>query len=370
MYTLPSYPYISYDYVTSVALFIHHNWISSLLMVGAFAHASLFLIRDYAKHPATHQDIFTRLLYHKASPISQLSWASLFLGFHVLGLYVHNDVVVAFGEPYKQVLIEPIIAQATTNGLAFTTKSYGYLSDLLFSTTFIKPVSSLDLLASSLGPGDMLAYHATSLGLHVTSLILIKGSFDSQGSSLMPDKSQSGYGFACDGPSRGGTCDISSWDSFYLGLFWTLNSNSWAMFSFHWKHLLFWQSLSVKFEENSSFLGGWFRDYLWFNSAPLIRGYDPTGANDLSVWAWTFLAAHLCWAVGFMFLISWRGYWQEIIDSVLFMHLKTPPLYDLWDGNSYSPTALSIVQARFIGLFHFASGFILTYAAFVLGATT
>jgi photosystem I P700 chlorophyll a apoprotein A2 len=33
----------------------------------------------------------------------------------------------------------------------------------------------------------------------------------------------------------------------------------------------------------------------------------------------------------------------------------------------YTPIALSIVQARFIGLVHFASGFILTYAAFILG---
>ena len=42
--------------------------------------------------------------------------------------------------------------------------------------------------------------------------------------------------------------------------------------------------------------------------------------------AWVFLAAHLCWATGFMFLISWRGYWQELIDIILYMHLKTPIL--------------------------------------------
>jgi photosystem I P700 chlorophyll a apoprotein A2 len=128
--------------------------------------------------------------------------------------------------------------------------------------------------------------------------------------------------------------------------------------------------MSLKFEESSTFLNGWFRDYLWFNSASLIRGYDAAGANDISVWAWTFLAAHLCWATGFMFLISWRGYWQELIDSIIYMHLKTPFLYDLWRGNLYSPVALSIVQARFIGLVHFSSGLIVTYAAFVLGATS
>jgi photosystem I P700 chlorophyll a apoprotein A2 len=369
VYAVPSYPYISYDYVSVVALFVHHNWISSAAVLGSFSHASLFLIRDYSKSGSTNQDVVSRILYHKASLISHISWVSLFLGFHVLGLYVHNDSVVAFGEPYKQILCEPFIAQSISSFLSIT-NSFGYLGDRLIDMSYIKPGYSNDLIASSLTPGDFLSFHAVSLGLHVTSLILIKGSLDSQGSDLMPDKVQLGFGFSCDGPARGGTCDISSWDSFYLSQFWSLNSSSWLMFYFHWKHLLCWQSLTVKFEENSTYLNGWFRDYLWFNSSSLIRGYDSTGSNDLSVWSWTFLAAHLCWATGFMFLISWRGYWQELIDTILFMHLKTPFLYTIWSGNSYSPVALSIVQARFIGLVHFSVGLIATYGAFVLGSTS
>ena len=39
----------------------------------------------------------------------------------------------------------------------------------------------------------------------------------------MPDKMEHSYGFSCDGPGRGGTCDISAWDSFYLATFWMLN---------------------------------------------------------------------------------------------------------------------------------------------------
>jgi photosystem I P700 chlorophyll a apoprotein A2 len=370
MYSMPAYPYINYDYVTTVALYVHHNWIASFAMVGSFAHASLFLIRDYVSSGSVTQDLFARLVYHKSSIISHLSWVSLFLGFHTLGVYVHNDVVVAFGEPYKQLLLEPIIAQTFSEGWFYAIKSYGYLGTSIFELSSLKPGLLKDFMASSLGAGDYLAYHSVSLGLHVTSLILIKGALDSQGTSLMPDKVHFGYGFACDGPARGGTCDISSWDAFYLAFFWALNSNSWLMFFFHWKHLLGWQALTLKFEESSTFLNGWFRDYLWFNSAALIRGYDFTGSNDLSVWSWTFLAAHLCWATGFMFLISWRGYWQELLDIILYMHLKTPFLYDLWDGRLYSPVALSIVQARFIGLVHFSVGLIVTYAAFVLGATT
>ena len=30
-----------------------------------------------------------------------------------------------------------------------------------------------------------------------------------------------------------------------------------------------------------------------------------------------FLFGHLVWATGFMFLISWRGYWQELIESIV-----------------------------------------------------
>jgi photosystem I P700 chlorophyll a apoprotein A2 len=70
-----------------------------------------------------------------------------------------------------------------------------------------------------------------------------------------------------------------------------------------------------------------------------------------------------------MFLISWRGYWQELIEAILYMHIKSAIVYDLWSGSTLTPTALSIMQARSIGLFHFAVGFIATYAAFVISAS-
>jgi len=342
MYSLTPYFYLSYDYVTTVALYLHHSWIASFLMMGTFAHAGIFLIRDYR----FARDLIGTILSHNRAISSHLSWVCLWLGFHTLGLYIHNDTVSAFSEPEKQILIEPVFAQAR-------------------SFTCLIP----------LGPGDLLVHHAIALGLHITTLILLKGSLDGLGSNLMPDKIHFGYGFACDGPGRGGTCDISAWDSFYLATFWMLNTNAWIMFYFHWKHLILWSFWSSSNSNGwnatlPSYLNAWFRDYLWFNSASLIRGYDAFGANDLSVWAWIFLAAHLCWATGFMFLISWRGYWQELIDIILYMHLKTPILYDIWNGGFYTPVALSIVQARFIGLVHFSVGFILTYAAFIIGATS
>jgi photosystem I P700 chlorophyll a apoprotein A2 len=43
-----------------------------------------------------------------------------------------------------------------------------------------------------------------------------------RGSKLMPDK-DFGYSFPCDGPGRGGTCDISV-GCFHLAVFWMLNT--------------------------------------------------------------------------------------------------------------------------------------------------
>nr|GEU36463.1 photosystem I P700 apoprotein A2, chloroplastic [Tanacetum cinerariifolium] len=125
---------------------------------GAFAHGAIFFIRDY--NPEQNEDnVLARMLEHKEAIISHLSWASLFLGFHTLGLYVHNDVMLAFGTPEKPILIEPIFAQ---------------------------------WIQSAHGPGDFLVHHAIALGLHTTTLILVKGALDACGSKLMPDKKDFG----------------------------------------------------------------------------------------------------------------------------------------------------------------------------------
>ena len=90
---------------------------------------------------------------------------------------------------------------------------------------------------------------------------------------------------------------------------------------------------------------GWFRDYLWLNSAQLINGYNPFGVNSLSPWAWMFLFGHLVWA-----------------------HQRTP-IANLV-GWRDKPVALSIVQARLVGLAHFTIGNILTFGAFVIASTS
>ena len=246
----------------------------------------------------------------------------------------------------------------------------GYLLNFIFAD---KPFGKFLVL---FGGGDFLLYHSVTLSIHVSFLVLSKGSLDGLGSRLFLDKVILKFRFSCDGPGRGGTCDISVWDVFYLSIFWTLNANSWIIFKFNWKHLLvsiftllsFFYLVSFKvavYEVSSAYLNGWFRDYLWFNLSNLIRGYNSLGYIDLSVWVWLFLVVHLCWATSFMFLISWRGYWQELIEVIIYMHLKILLVFDFWDTGRFTPMAVSIVQARFLGLFHFASGLILTYAAFI-----
>ncbi|KAK8284114.1 hypothetical protein V6Z12_D08G137300, partial [Gossypium hirsutum] len=316
MYSLPAYAFIAQDFTTQAALYTHHQYIAGFIMTGAFAHGAIFFIRDY--NPEQNEDnVLARI------------WASLFLGFHTLGLYVHNDVMLAFGTPEKQILIEPIFAQWIQSAHGKT--SYGF--DVLLSSTngpaFNAGRSICNSLFLTIGPGDFLVHHAIVLGLHTTTLILVKGALDARGSKLMPDKKDLGYSFPCDGPGRGGTCDISAWDAFYLAVFWMLNTIGWGNVS--------------QFNESSTYLMGWLRDYLWLNSSQLINGYNPFGMNSLSVWAWMFLFGHHA-------------------------HERTP-LANLirWRDK---PVALSIVQARLVGLAHFSVGYIFTYTAFLIASTS
>jgi photosystem I P700 chlorophyll a apoprotein A2 len=81
-------------------------------------------------------------------------------------------------------------------------------------------------VGSPLSCGDVLVHHAIALGLHTTVLVLLKAALNGRSSKLMPDKGAFGYGFPCDGPGRGGTCDIPAWDGFYLAAFWMLSEHA------------------------------------------------------------------------------------------------------------------------------------------------
>ena len=186
MYALPSYAFMAKDYVTQAALYTHHQYIAGFLMVGAFAHGAIFFVRDY--DPEVNKDnVLARMLQHKEAIISHLSWVSLFLGFHTLGLYIHNDVCVAFGTPEKQILFEPVFAQfiQAASGkavygfdvlLSSSTSAASVASSKIWLPGWIEAINSgKNSLFLTIGPGDFLVHHAIALGLHTTTLILVKG---------------------------------------------------------------------------------------------------------------------------------------------------------------------------------------------------
>ncbi|KAL0315048.1 UNVERIFIED_CONTAM: Photosystem I chlorophyll a apoprotein A1 [Sesamum calycinum] len=120
-------------------------------------------------------------------------------------------------------------------------------------------------------------------------------------SRLIPDKANLGFRFPCDGPGRGGTCQVSAWDHVFLGLFWMYNS----------------------FRVLLLLMGG----------SGISYGHrHPSG----------------------------RGYWQELIESIVWAHnkLKVAP--------ATQPRALSIVQGRAVGVTHYLLGGIATTWAFFL----
>jgi photosystem I P700 chlorophyll a apoprotein A2 len=81
-------------------------------VVGSFTHACIYLIRDYIPHNVKALIFITRIIVsHKAAAISHLSYTSLWLGIHTLGLYIHNDSMVAFGDEDKQIIIDPVFVQ-------------------------------------------------------------------------------------------------------------------------------------------------------------------------------------------------------------------------------------------------------------------
>jgi len=128
-------------------------------------------------------------------------------------------------------------------------------------------------LAQELGTADFLTHHIHAFTVHCTVLVFIKGGLYARCSSLVSDKVVLGVRYPCDGPGRGGTCQISPWDHAYLGLFWMYNALSVVIFHFAWKvQSDVWGSLSVHhtsstlthlsngdFSINSSTVNGWLR---------------------------------------------------------------------------------------------------------------
>ncbi|KAL5646241.1 hypothetical protein ACJX0J_000069 [Zea mays] len=378
MYSMPPYsiPSLATDYGTQLSLFTHHMWIGGFLIVGAAAHSAIFMVRDY--DPTTrYNDLLDRVLRHRDAIISHLNWVCIFLGFHSFGLYIHNDTMSALGRPQDMfsdtaIQLQPIFAQWIQNihaGAPGVTAPGATTSTSLTwgGGELVAIGGKVALLPIPLGTADFLVHHIHAFTIHVTVLILLKGVLFARSSRLIPDKANLGFRFPCDGPGRGGTCQVSAWDHVFLGLFWMYNSISVVIFHFSWKMQSdVWGTISDQgivthitggnFAQSSITINGWLRDFLWAQASQVIQSYG----SSLSAYGLFFLGAHFVWAFSLMFLFSGRGYWQELIESIVWAHnkLKVAP--------ATQPRALSIIQGRAVGVTHYLLGGIATTWAFFL----
>jgi photosystem I P700 chlorophyll a apoprotein A1 len=374
MYSMPPYAYLAIDYPTQLSLFTHHMWIGGFCIVGAAAHAAIFMVRDYDV-TNNYNNLLDRVIRHRDSIISHLNWACIFLGLHSFGMYIHNDTMSALGRPQDMfsdtgIQVQPIFAQWIQNTHYIAPNLTAYNASFSTSPTWGGDIVALNnkiaMMPISLGTADFMVHHIHAFTIHVTVLILLKGVLFARSSRLIPDKANLGFRFPCDGPGRGGTCQVSAWDHVFLGLFWMYNSISVVIFHFSWKMQSdVWGNLTSNgishitggnFVQSSVTINGWLRDFLWAQASQVIQSYG----SYLSAYGLIFLGAHFVWAFSLMFLFSGRGYWQELIESILWSHnkLKVAP--------NIQPRALSITQGRAVGVAHYLLGGIATTWSFFL----
>lgn len=110
------------------------------------------------------------------------------------------------------------------------------------------------------------------------------------------------------------------------------------------------------FSVNSSTINGWLRNFLWSEAAQVIQSYG----TSISTYGLIFICTHFIWAFSLMFLYSGRGYWQELIESILWAHHKLKII------NVVQPGALSISQGRAVALIHYTLGGLGCTFAFVI----
>lgn len=383
IYAMPVYPFCGNDYATVLCLFTHHMWIGGFFIVGAGAHAAIYMVRDegvpagipHAKGRIySVNSIVQQLLGHRDIIMGHLIWVTIALGLHAFGIYIHNDTMQALGRPEdlfsdNSIQLKPLFAVwiqslpslfllNALSGDAAVTGIPGFGLEVLDG----KVVT----MTQELGTADFMVHHIHAFTIHCTLLILMKGVLYSRSSRLVSDKVELGFRYPCDGPGRGGTCQISPWDHVFLGIFWMYNTLSVVIFHFFWKMQSdVWGVYDVSSQKvvhvtggdwsvNSITINGWLRNFLWSQAAEVIQSYG----SNLSGYGLIFLGAHFVWAFSLMFLWSGRGYWQELIESILWAHHKLKIVPNI------QPRALSITQGRAVGLTHYILGGIGTTWAF------
>jgi photosystem I P700 chlorophyll a apoprotein A1 len=332
------YTYLSTDYIASFGIFTHHLFVAGILLVGGGSHATISLLNNTGPDQ-------TLLLLHRDIIIGHLIYLVIFLGFHSFGLYIHNDVILSLSRPFDSISDYSICMKPIYTGLG---------DNLCKALVVDSRIGGLINCAA--GTSDFLSYHIHAFTLHTTVLVLLKGMLYSRSSRTVPDKYLLSFRYPCDGPGRGGTCQLSPWDHIYLTLFWLYNASSVLVFTYLWKNQSdVWGSINSgkvehltagDYSSQGVLINGWLKSFLWVESGSVIQSYGTsTGSYGL-----IFLCSHFLWAISLMFLYSGRGYWQELIESILWSHNK------LRFSPAIAPRALSITQGRFVGITHYLMG--------------
>ena len=154
--------------------------------------------------------------------LTHLIWLNIFLRVHSLSIYLHNDTYKGLGRT------EDIFSDSCI-------RLYPYL--LIVSVVNMKSgyTSEYNRIQHDIGRGEVMVNHIHSFSLHLTVLIILKGILTGRGSRLISDKLDLGFQYPCDGPVRGGTCQVSPWDHLFLALFWMYNLISVLIFHYFWK---------------------------------------------------------------------------------------------------------------------------------------
>jgi photosystem I P700 chlorophyll a apoprotein A1 len=308
-----------------------------------------------------------QVLNHRDVIIAHLIWVSIALGLHSFSLYIHNDTLQAFGRP------EDIFHDNEISSIQLKPVFAGWVQRNLLTNHLVQlDIAMLDKkvirITQELGTADFIVHHIHAFTIHVALLILSKGILYARNSRLVSDKLELGFRYPCDGPGRGGTCQISPWDHIYLAVFWMYNSLSVVLFHYFWKMQSdVWGIYNIPtqkimhisvgdFSVNSSTINGWLRNFLWSQAAIIIQSYG----TSISGYGFIFILAHFIWAFSLMFLYSGRGYWQELIESILWAHHKLKIMPHI------QPRALSISQGRAVGFIHYTLGGVgCTWAFFI-----
>ncbi len=343
---LSSYPYLSSSYPTHLSIFCHHQWIGSLLILESSAHTSI----QSLQYSITLTHLNTTILQHHHMIITHLTWLNISLSSHTLTLYLHNNTYNTLGRA------EDIFHDNSIHLHPFTNTLSSYYPSIRSTPLYISS-------SQSLGTADFLVDHIHAFSLHLTVLIILKAISHSRSSRLISDKLDLGFHYPCDGPARGGTCQISPWDHLFLSPSWMYNLINILLFHYSWKMQSdIWSTThsnvthsgniithitSSDYCTHSITLNGWLRNCLWSETTQVIQSYNRDG---ISAHTLIFITSHFLWSFSLMFLYSGRAYWQELIESIIWSHTKikiTPHI---------QPRALNITQGRGVGSSHFITG--------------